>query len=126
MEKETKQAGRRDPLHRQKAAIVWMLLAVVLLTAGFFVARAIVSVYHYEDVDGTVYRIQKKDGEYALYGEDGTLCDRNTEGYYLTELGTLAIIIALRAILSVLIHWEIKNEKKSEEHELEQHKSEEK
>ena len=44
----------------------------------------------------------------------------------LTELGTLAIIIALRAILSVLIHWEIKNEKKSEEHELEQHKSEEK
>lgn len=32
----------------------------------------------------------------------------------LAELGTLAIVIALRAILSLLIHWEIKNEKRSE------------
>jgi uncharacterized membrane protein len=32
----------------------------------------------------------------------------------LAELGTLAIVIALRAILSMLIHWEIKNEKKLE------------
>ena len=38
----------------------------------------------------------------------------------LAELGTLAIVIALRAILSVLIHWEIKNEKKLEEKEQEQ------
>ena len=35
----------------------------------------------------------------------------------LAELGTLAIVIALRAILSLLIHWEIKNEKKAEMHE---------
>ena len=34
------------------------------------------------------------------------------------ELGVLAIVIALRAILAILIHWEIKNEKKEEsEHE---------
>jgi len=32
----------------------------------------------------------------------------------LAELGTLAIVIALRAILSLLIHWEIKNERKAE------------
>ncbi len=30
----------------------------------------------------------------------------------LKELAILAIVIALRAILAVLIHWEIKNEKK--------------
>lgn len=35
----------------------------------------------------------------------------------LAELGTLAIVIALRAVLSLLIHWEIKNEKKLEESE---------
>lgn len=35
----------------------------------------------------------------------------------LTELGILAVVIALRAILSLLIHWEIKNEKKSESSE---------
>ena len=32
----------------------------------------------------------------------------------LRELGILAIVIALRALLAVLIHWEIKNEKKEE------------
>ncbi len=35
----------------------------------------------------------------------------------LTELGILAIVITLRAILSLLIHWEIKNERKSEREE---------
>ncbi len=35
----------------------------------------------------------------------------------LAELGTLAIVIALRAILSLLIHWEIKNERKAEMNE---------
>ena len=34
----------------------------------------------------------------------------------LEELGILAIVIALRAILALLIHWEIKNEKKLEDH----------
>ena len=33
----------------------------------------------------------------------------------LKELGILAIVIGLRAILALLIHWEIKNEKKEEE-----------
>ena len=36
----------------------------------------------------------------------------------LAELGTLAIVIALRAILSLLIHWEIKNEKQAERNEV--------
>lgn len=40
----------------------------------------------------------------------------------LEELGILAIVIGLRAILALLIHWEIKNEKKEESH---QHKDDE-
>ena len=32
----------------------------------------------------------------------------------ITELGVLAVVIALRALLSLLIHWEIKNERKTE------------
>ena len=35
----------------------------------------------------------------------------------LAELGILAIVIALRAVLSLLIHWEIKNERKAEKEE---------
>ena len=34
----------------------------------------------------------------------------------LKELLVLGIVIALRAVLALLIHWEIKNEKKEEEH----------
>ncbi len=44
----------------------------------------------------------------------------------LRELGILAIIIALRAILSVLIHWEIKSEKKSEKKDIQKSDCEEK
>ena len=40
----------------------------------------------------------------------------------LKELGILAIVIALRAILAILIHWEIKNEKKDAEEEKKQDK----
>lgn len=35
----------------------------------------------------------------------------------LKELGVLAIVIAIRALLAVLIHWEIKAERKEENHE---------
>ena len=37
----------------------------------------------------------------------------------LKELLVLGIVIALRAVLALLIHWEIKNEKKEEEHNAE-------
>ena len=33
----------------------------------------------------------------------------------LEELGILAVVIALRAVLALLIHWEIKNERRDEE-----------
>ena len=36
----------------------------------------------------------------------------------LQELGILAIVIALRAILALLIHWEIKNEKHDEQDKI--------
>lgn len=34
----------------------------------------------------------------------------------LKELGILAVVILIRALLSLLIHWEIKNEKNDEKH----------
>lgn len=42
----------------------------------------------------------------------------------LEELGILAIVIALRAILALLIHWEIKNEKNLENREEKQENKE--
>ncbi len=43
----------------------------------------------------------------------------------LKELGILAIIIALRAFLALLIHWEIKNEIRDEELKNRKNKAEE-
>lgn len=43
----------------------------------------------------------------------------------LEELGILAIVIALRAILALLIHWEIKNEKMEENNKDKKEKTEE-
>lgn len=91
MRKDKKSPGgerRVDPLRRQKAAIAWMCVAVVLLTASFFAVREIVSIYRYEDEDGTVYRIRRKGGEYVLCDRSGDVCDRNGEGYYITDMGT--------------------------------------
>ena len=48
----------------------------------------IVQIYRYEDADGTVYTIRKKGGSYGLYRKDGSPCDTNDEGYYLTSFGT--------------------------------------
>ena len=45
-------------------------------------------IYRYEDADGTVYTIRKKGGSYGLYRKDGSPCDTNDEGYYLTSFGT--------------------------------------
>ena len=41
----------------------------------------------------------------------------------LRELAVLAVIIALRAILAILIHWEIKNERKDDEEHAAQDKN---
>ena len=38
----------------------------------------------------------------------------------LRELGILAVVIALRAILAVLIYWEIKNERREEREDFEE------
>ena len=39
----------------------------------------------------------------------------------ITELGVLAIVIALRAVLALLIHWEIKSERRDEEEKKSSH-----
>ena len=44
----------------------------------------------------------------------------------LKELGILAIVIALRAILAILIHWEIKNEQREENHQMAKREGKEK
>lgn len=80
--------AKRSSLLTQTRAIIALVAAVAVLTGGFILTDYIVQIYRYEDTDGTVYTIRKKGGVYGLYRKDGTVCDVNDEGYYLTSFGT--------------------------------------
>lgn len=73
---------------KQKKAIIIMTVAVILLAIALSVVNYLVDIYKYEDVDGSIYYIKKKDGIYALYDDDGLRCDITQDGYYQTKIGT--------------------------------------
>lgn len=83
-----KEKSKPSSLLKQKKAIVALIVAVALLIGGLVVTNYAISIYRYEDVDGTVYTIKKKSGEYGLYHKNGSRCDQNDDGYYLTSSGT--------------------------------------
>ena len=87
-----KRIKQRNMLKKQRVAIVFMAIAVVALVAALIAVEYIVSIYTFEDVDGTVYYVKKDSGEYALYHKGGALCDKNNEGYYQTTLGTMVSV----------------------------------
>lgn len=80
---------RKNMLKRQRNAIILMITAIVLLTIAFFAALYFIDIYVYEDVDGSEYYIKKIDGAYSLCYKGGDVCDKNSEGYYQTDIGTL-------------------------------------
>lgn len=73
---------------KQQKAIIIMAIAVVLLAIALSVVNYLVDIYKYEDVDGSIYYIKKKDGVYALYDSDSIRCDITQDGYYQTKIGT--------------------------------------
>lgn len=82
------QKKKRNIRKKQQKAIIIMAIAVVLLAIALIVINHIVDIYKYEDVDGSVYYIKKKDDVYALYDSDSIICDFTQDGYYQTKIGT--------------------------------------
>ncbi len=82
-------AKRKKSLMRtQKYALFALLGAIVVLAILLAVASNIASVVRYTDYDGAVYEAKKSDGSYVLYDADGAPLSTNSDGYYLTVLGT--------------------------------------
>ena len=91
-ESAIKRIKERNMLKKQRLAIVLMVAAIALLVVALLVVNYLVQIYSFEDNDGTKYQIKKVNGIYALcYKGDGP-CDRNSDGYYQTDLGTLVQI----------------------------------
>ena len=80
--------AKKSSLLTQTRAIIALVVAAVVLVGRLVLTNYIVQIYRYEDADGTVYTIRKKGGSYGLYRKDGSPCDTNDEGYYLTSFGT--------------------------------------
>ena len=83
----SEEGGTKNSLRTQKRAIAVLLVLSMVLAVALGVVSFIVDIYEYEDKDGIEYTIKKKQGVYGLY-KDGTICDINDDGYYMTDLGT--------------------------------------
>ena len=73
----------------QKKVIVTLVAMTAVLAVAWAVVHHIVGITTYEDVDGTKYKIQKKDGVYVVCDKDGYTLDLTTDGYYITDASTL-------------------------------------
>lgn len=94
-ESAAKRVKARNMLKRQRIAIISMLLAILLLVGALITVLYLVEIYTFEDVDGSKYLVKKVDGLYKLCYRDSEVCDKNEEGYYQTELGTLVAVDAV-------------------------------
>ena len=82
----------RTMLKKQRTAIVLMTVAIALLVIALLVVNYLVDIYTYTDIDGVNYSIKKINGLYELCYKGGDPLDRNSDGYYQTDLGTLVQI----------------------------------
>ena len=73
----------------QKKVIITLAVLTVILGVVLGIVNHIVSIITYEDVDGTKYKIMKKDGVYVICDKDGYTLDLTTDGYYITDASTL-------------------------------------
>ena len=85
-------AKRRDAQKKQRLAIIAMILVIALLVVALAVVMYWIDIFIYEDVDGSEYYVKKIDGSYALcYKGEGVL-DKNPDGLYQTDAGTLVSV----------------------------------
>lgn len=88
-ESAIKRIKQKNALQKQKRVIIITAAAILLLAVLLAVVLYLVNIYVYEDFDGTKYYVKKIDDSYVLCYENGEVCDKNTEGYYQTDVGTL-------------------------------------
>ena len=87
-----KRIKKRNETKKQISAIIITSVAILLLVAALITVLYLVDIYSYEDVDGEKYQIKKIDGIYSLCYRDGEVCDKNSDGYYQTDAGTLLYV----------------------------------
>ncbi len=86
---------KRNMLKRQRIAAIFAAAAALLLIAALCVVLYLADIYNFEDVNGDRYIVKRTDGGYALFYENGELCDTTdfqNKKCYLTRLGTIVSV----------------------------------
>ena len=79
---------KKSSYRLQKAVLIALIATIVVLSVALVAVNYLVSIIPYTDYNGEQYRAKKSDGIYSLYDEDGIEVPKNSDGYYLTDLGT--------------------------------------
>ncbi len=89
-----KQSKKNSMLKRQRAAVIVLAVAAVVLALTLVFVNQLVTVYSLTDTYYTEegeqtekYRIRKKGGLYGLYDRKGNAMEVNEQGYYIAKSG---------------------------------------
>lgn len=80
---------------RQKKAVIAIACAIVLLIAALITVNYLVSIFDFTDTDGTLYKVKREGGAYALFTADGYMLDTVIEDgkeYFVTDIGTMVSV----------------------------------
>lgn len=88
---------KRNILKKQRIAVISCAVALCLLIIALCVVLYLTDIYSFEDVNGDKYTVKRLDGEYALFHQNGEVCDITdfqNKKCYLTRLGTVVFVDA--------------------------------
>ena len=87
----------RNMLKKQRIAVIFCTVVLCLLIIALCVVLCLADIYPFEDINGDKYTVKKLDGEYALFHQNGDVCDITdfqNQKCYLTRLGTVVFVDA--------------------------------
>lgn len=90
-------SAKKTLAKRQKTALIIAAIAIVVLAISLAVVNYLVSMYDFEDTDGTVYTVKPSGSSYALFDENGYMLDTTIEDgkeYFVTDAGTMVSVSA--------------------------------
>ena len=65
----------RNMLKKQRIAVIFCTVVLCLLIIALCVVLCLADIYPFEDINGDKYTVKKLDGEYALFHQNGDVCD---------------------------------------------------
>lgn len=77
---------------KQKRVTIVLMILIVLLAIGAAVSIYLVNLDRSSfEQGGVVYRVQERDGKYVLTNDQGYVCEKTADGYFVTDDGKVMV-----------------------------------